>query len=82
MDHDTTYKRLLSDPAMVEELLRWLVAERHGMHALVEALDFSTLTRLPEQSVSDAGAVPRRHSNDMVWRAHLHGHGDVARTLR
>ena len=76
MDPDATYKRILSHAVMVKELLRWLVAERHGMHSLVDALDFSTLTRLSEQSVGDAGAVLRRHSNDMVWRVHLHGHGE------
>ena len=33
--------------------MHWLVADRHGMHALVDALDFSTLTRMHEQSVID-----------------------------
>ena len=79
MDPDATYKSILSYAIMVEELMHWLVADRHGMHALVDALDFSTLTRMHEQSVSDAGAVAlHRHSNDMVWRVHL----DVARTMR
>ena len=31
---------------MVEELLRWLVGDLRGMHELVDALDFSTLTRV------------------------------------
>ena len=48
--------------------MRWLVAERHGMHALVDALDFSTLARIHEQSVGDGATGLRRHSNDMVWR--------------
>ena len=56
MDPDATYKSILSYAIMVEELMHWLVADRHGMHALVDALDFSTLTRMHEQSVSDAGA--------------------------
>ena len=71
MDPDATYKHLLSHPGMVEALLRWLVAERNAMHALVDALDLSTLARLPEQSVSDAGETLRRRSNDMVWRVGL-----------
>ena len=71
MDPDTTYKHILSHAIMVEELMRWLVAERHGMQALVDALDLSTLTRMHEQSVSDGAVVLRRHSNDMVWRVNL-----------
>ena len=55
MESDATYKHVLSFAFMVEELLRWLVADLHGMHALVDALDFSTLTRVHEQSVT-AGA--------------------------
>ena len=46
MDPDATYKSILSYAIMVEELMHWLVADRHGMHALVDALDFSTLTRM------------------------------------
>ena len=45
MEPDATYKYFLSSAFMVEELMRWLVADRHGLHALVEALDFATLTR-------------------------------------
>ena len=55
MQPDATYKYVLSSAFMVEELMRWLVAERHGLHALVEALDFSTLTRVHEQSVTGDG---------------------------
>ena len=76
MDPDATYKHILSHAIMVEELLRWLVAERHGMQALVDALDFSTLTRMHEQSVSDGDAALHRHSNDMVWRVHLREGGE------
>ena len=71
MQPDATYKYVLSSAFMVEELMRWLVAERHGLHALVEALDFSTLTRVHEQSVTGDGEALRRHANDMVWRVHL-----------
>ena len=75
MEPDATYKYFLSSAYMVEELMRWLVADRHGMHALVDALDFATLTRVHEQSVTAAGAALRRHSNDMVWRVHLRARG-------
>ena len=75
MDPDTTYKRILSHAFMVEELMRWLVAERHGMHALVDALDLPTLTRMHEQSVRAAGAAQRRYGNDMVWRVRLRERG-------
>ena len=80
MQPDATYKYLLSSAFMVEELIRWLVAERHGLHALVETLDFSTLTRVHEQSVTGDGEALRRHANDMVWQVHLreHGTGDAA----
>ena len=80
MQPDATYKYLLSSAFMVEELMRWLVADRHGLHALVEALDFATLTRMHEQSVTGDGEALRRRSNDMVWRVHLRerGTGDAA----
>ena len=62
MQPDATYKYVLSSAFMVEELMRWLVAERHGLHALVEALDFSTLTRVHEQSVTgDSEALLDSH---------------------
>ena len=38
MQPDATCKHLLSHAFMVEELLRWLVADLRGMHALVDAL--------------------------------------------
>ena len=76
MNPDATYKHILSHAVMVEELMRWLVAERHGMHALVDALDFSTLTRMHEQSVSAAGVALRRFGNDMVWQVHLREGGE------
>ena len=76
MEPDVTYKHVLSFAFMVEELLRWLVADRHGMHALVDALDFSTLTRMHEQSVTAGAAALHRHSNDMVWRVHLRERGE------
>ena len=75
MEPDATYKYFLSSAFMVEELMRWLVADRHGLHALVEALDFATLSRVHEQSVTDDGGTLRRRSSDMVWRVHLRGRG-------
>ena len=66
MEPDATYKHLLSSAFMVEELMRWLVADRHGMHALVDSLDFSTLTRMHEQSVTDDGEALRRRSNGLT----------------
>ena len=76
MDPDATYKHILSHAIMVEELMRWLVADRHGMQALVDALDFSTLTRMHEQSVSTGATALRRHSNDMVWRVDVCARGE------
>ena len=71
MQPDATYKHLLSHTFMVEELLRWLVADLRGMRELVDALEFSTLTRVHEQSVSTGPTGLRRRGNDMVWRVRL-----------
>ena len=69
MRPDPTYKDIFSHAFMVEELMRWLVADLHGARALVEALDFSGLERVHEQSVTSHGDEQHRHANDMVWRA-------------
>ena len=79
MDPDTTYERILSFAFMVEELMRRLVADRHGMHALVDALDLPALARMHEQSLSAAGAALRRYGNDMVWRVNLREHAVAGR---
>jgi len=71
MQPDATYKHLLSHAFMVEELLRWLVADLRGMRELVDALEFSTLTRVHEQSVSTGPTGLHRRGNDMVWRVRL-----------
>ena len=76
MEPGATCKHLLSFAFMVQELLRWLVADWHGMHALVDALDFSTLERVHEQSVTAGAAALHHHSNDMVWRVHLRERGE------
>ena len=62
MEPDATCKYLLSSAFMVKELMCWLVADRHGMHALVEALDFATLTRVHEQSVQSSPEPGARSS--------------------
>ena len=53
---------------MVEELLRWFVAGLPGGRELVEALDFSKLLRVQEQSTSGPSARKRSYANDIVWR--------------
>ena len=68
MEPDAAYKHIMSFAFMVEELLHWLVADLHGGHELVDALDFSTLARAQEQSVTADVKELHRHSNDMVWR--------------
>ena len=71
MQPDATYKHLLSHAFMVEELLRWLVADLRSMRELVDALELSTLTRVHEQSVSAGPTGLHRRGNDMVWRVRL-----------
>ena len=58
--HDAAYKGLFSYRRMVEDLLRGFVAPEWS-----DALDFSTLEKLPAEYVSDD--LRRRHG-DMVWR--------------
>ena len=69
MKPDPTYKDIFAHAFMVEELMRWLVADLHGARSLVEALDFSKLERVQEQSVNSHSDDQHRHANDMVWRA-------------
>ena len=73
MRPDPTYKIIFADRFMVEELMRWLVADLHGAGELVDALDFSGLERAPEQSVA-SGTDGGLHTfaNDIVWRAPFH----------
>ena len=68
MQHDPTYKDIFSHAFMVAELLRWFVADLCGGRDLVDALDLSTLRRVPEQAVSGSPPDLRTGSNDMVWR--------------
>ena len=73
MRPDPTYKTIFADPFMVEELMRWLVGDLHGAHELVDALDYSGLQRVHEQSVTSGtdGAL-HAYANDIVWRAPFH----------
>ena len=73
MRPDLTYKTIFGHAFMVEELMRWLVADLHGAHELVHALDFSRLRRVHEQSVADGAGGQHGYANDMVWRAPLRG---------
>ncbi len=58
--HDAAYKGLFSYRRMVEDLLRGFVAPEWS-----DALDFSTLEKLPAEYVSDD--LRQRHG-DVVWR--------------
>ena len=58
--HDAAYKGLFSYRRMVEDLLRGFVAPEWS-----DALDFSTLEKLPAEYVSED--LRRRHG-DVVWR--------------
>ena len=69
MKSDPTYKAIFGHAFMVEELMHWLVADLHGARKLVDALDFSRLRRVHEQSVASRAGALRGHANDMVWRA-------------
>ena len=58
--HDAAYKDLFSRPRMVEDLLRGFAAREWS-----DALDLSTLEKLPAEYVSDD---LRRRRGDAVWR--------------
>ena len=68
MRQDPTFKDIFAYAFMVEELLRWFVAGLPGGRELVEALDFSRLLRVQEQSTSGPSARKRSYANDIVWR--------------
>ena len=79
MRPDPTYKTIFANEFMVEELMRWLLAEVHGARELVDALDFSGLERMQEQSVTTGGDALHGYANDIVWRAPFRGRsGDDA----
>lgn len=62
-EHDRSFKRLFSHPAVVEELLRGFLREEWA-----ERLDFSTLERASGSFVSDR--LRERHA-DLIWRLRL-----------
>jgi len=64
-EHDHGYKRLFSDPKVVEELIRGFLREDW-----TAKLDFSTLERVPSSFVSDD--LRERHS-DVIWRLRFKG---------
>ena len=63
--HDPAYKRLFSHPRMVEDLLRGFAAGEWS-----DALDFTTLEKLPAEFVSED---LRARRGDAVWRVRLRG---------
>jgi predicted transposase YdaD len=67
-EHDHGYKRLFSDPILVEELLRGFLTDDW-----LERLDFSSLQRVGNSFVSED--LRERHS-DIIWRLRLRGEED------
>ena len=82
MRPDPTYKLMFEHEFMVEELMRWLVADRLGARELVDALDFSSLLQLGAESVTGEPEDLREYADDMVWRVRFRdrseGDGDEA----
>ena len=58
---------------MAEELMRWFVGDLNGARALVDALDFSRLLRVQEQSTTGRAGDKRSYANDIVWRVPFRG---------
>ena len=73
MQPDPTYKQIFAHEFMVEELMRWFVADLRGAHELVDALDFGRMLRLQEQSVTGDPEKSVRYADDMVWRVMFRG---------
>ncbi len=63
--HDHSYKKLFSEPRMVEDLVRGFVQGKW-----VQELDFATLTRVSGTYVSDD---LREREDDMVWKIKFAG---------
>ncbi len=80
MRQDPTFKDIFAYPFMVEELLRWFVADLHGARELVAGLDFSGLARVPEQSTTGAATAKRSYANDIVWRVPFRERTEAERT--
>src|SRR5262245_4410189 len=66
--HDPGYKRLFSQPSLVEGLLRGFLHE-----GWIDQLDFSTLEKVGNSFVSED--LRERHS-DVIWRLRLRGEGE------
>ncbi|HEV8577505.1 MAG TPA: Rpn family recombination-promoting nuclease/putative transposase [Thermoanaerobaculia bacterium] len=67
--HDLGYKRLFSQPSLVEGLLRGFLHE-----SWIDQLDFSTLEKVGNSFVSED--LRERHS-DVIWRLRLRGDGET-----
>ena len=82
MRPDPTYKLMFEHAFMVEELMRWFVADLSGARELVDALDFSSLLQLGAESVTGEPQDLREYADDMVWRVRFRdrseGDGDEA----
>ena len=64
MDNDGSYKRIFSEPQMVRDLLTGFIRQDW-----VKDVDFSTLTRIKSDHISDNWD---RRFNDTVWKVRLH----------
>ena len=73
MRQDPACKDIFAYGFMVEELMRWFVGDLHGGRELVDALDFSLLLRVQEQSTTGRAGDKRSYANDIVWRVPFRG---------
>ncbi len=58
--HDERYKTLFASPQMVEDLVRGFAVREQA-----NALDFSTLRKVPAEYISDTRLIRR---GDVVWQ--------------
>ena len=73
MRQDPAFKDIFAYGFMAEELMRWFVGDLNGARALVDALDFSRLLRVQEQSTTGRVGDKRSYANDIVWRVPFRG---------
>ena len=73
MRPDPTYTEIFEHKFMVEELLRWFLADLPGGRELVDSLDFSDLSQPRDKSVAGKPENLRRYADDMVWRVGFRG---------
>ena len=76
MRPDPTYTEIFEHKFMVEELLRWFVADLPGGRELVDALDFSDLSKPCDRSVTGKPEDLRATADDMVWRVGFRGRSE------